>query len=381
MFTYWKGYEIDGSSTTYNIVIPQREIVSEVLRYFLNLEIMDRKDSFFLSYSNCDNDISEDVVFKNETYEPDEIDKIFEILERPSTRFFSLGASCIHPDKLYHKVREELYRITKTRPGAEHIECNYKNPTISPLYSPPLSVAFEVSFDREGEGEEAYEPEGLVFNRQALIDNIRGNHLTVDLGCGPGFIYEYAVYIVSKIAGRFPDIGIDGGLDCAGGFVDGCTYSCSLYAYERVTLLTENISQTIQRILQEGIVEPQKRSGKYGRDFSASSNLYLLNLNDVDQWNDEFMNSKQKFIKGIAAGKDGRTPEEYEQFARKVSEITLFDSTDFTKYCTCGVKIGDHIGALTCIKEYGRIWLEFRVVPEIRVEFENKLRQLGLIFK
>ncbi|RCX12066.1 hypothetical protein DFR58_12416 [Anaerobacterium chartisolvens] len=378
MFTYWKGYEIDGSSTTYNIVVPQRELVSEVLRYFINLKIIDRSSDISLSFSEGQKNSSKSLEYRNESYKSDDIDKLCEILERPSTQSFFINTNCIHPDKLYHEVRKDLYNISKTRPGAEERVYNYKNPTVSPLYfGPDLGVSFEISFGKE-QVVENYEPEGLVFNDKALINNMKVQHFTIDFGCGPGFIFEYAAYINSKMAERFPEIGIDGGIDCAGGFIDGCTYSCSLYAYERITLVSEKIAKTINSLLSEGLVLPQKRAGKYGNEILPCDNLFLFNLHDVDRWHDESIGGKSKAIKGIVSGKKECTPEEYECFVRKVSEIEMFDRVDFMHYCTCCIKIDDNICALTCIKEKERIWLELRVAPGIRDDVEKKLKFYGV---
>lgn len=285
----------------------------------------------------------------------------------------------MHPDNLYHRVRKDIFDLSRRRPGAEDRVYNYKNPTISPFYfGSTFNIWIAASFRNKEKIVESYEPEGLIFNQYALVNNMKSKHFTIDLGCGPGFIYEYAAFILSKMAERFPEIGIDGGIDCAGGFIDGCTYSCSLYAFERITLTTENIAQSIIWILHELMIKPIKRTGKYGREYLECSGLALYHLYNVDKWNADNSDPKDKIIKGISGGKQEYTPEEYEQFVRKISEIELFDSVDFMHYCTSCIKIRDKICALTCIKEDGRVWLEFRVVSEIRDEFEKKLRSCGI---
>lgn len=78
------------------------------------------------------------------------------------------------------------------------------------------------------------------------------------------------------------------------------------------------------------------------------------------------------------SGKKECTPEEYECFVRKASEIEMFDRIDFMHYCTCCIKIDDNICALTCIKEKERIWLELQVAPRIRDDAEKKLKFYGV---
>lgn len=378
MFTYWKGYEIDGSSTNYNIVLPKRELIAEVLRYLFNLKIVDRSENIYISYIEKRGNLSNKEV-QNNSYKFEEWEKLLEIIQNPTVQYFHINISCVHPDKLYPQIRNEIYSLSKTRPGAENRVYNYKKPTISPIFhDTTFDIWISASFDDREKAVKNYEPEGLIFNKQVLVGNMGSEHLTIKLGCGPSFIYEYAAFIVSKIAERFPEIGIDGGIDCAGGFTDGCTYACDLYGFERITLSTENIAQSIVHILQKLDIKPMKRVGTYGIDLVECSELMLFNLFNVDKWNNDIIGAKAKIIKGISGGKQEFTPEEYEQFVKKVSEIELFDGVDFTHYCTICVKINNELCALTCIKENGRICLEFRVVSEIREEFEKELRACGI---
>lgn len=378
MFTYWRGYEIDGSSTTYNIVVPQRELISEVLRYFINLKIIDRSPDISLSFSESQENSSKNVHHKNESYTVDDIDKLCEILERPSTQSFFISTECIHPDKLYHEVRKELYDLSKIRPGAEDRVYNYKSPTVSPLnFGPDLGVNLEIYFGNE-QAVENYEPDGLVFNSKALVNNMSRPHFSIDFGCGPGFIFEYAAYINSKLTERFPEIGIDGGIDCAGGFTDGCTYSSSLYKYERIIFSSEKISEIIKSLLDKELILPQKRVGNYGNEILPCDKLFLFNLYNADKWKSDILGKESRAIKGIMSGKKEYTPEEYECFVRKVSEAEMFDRIDFMHYCTCCIKIDDNNCALTCIKENDRIWLELRVLPELRDDIEKKLGFYGI---
>lgn len=385
MFTYWNGYEVDGSSTTYNIVVPERRLVAEVMRYFLNLKLIDRNSEISLSFSEeRDSTVSSlrkpDLLrHENEIYRLEDVDKLCEIIEKPSTKWFCINTSCIHPDKLYHEVRNELYDISKTRPGAEGKVYKYKNPTVSPLYyGPDLGLTFEVTFGDEEKAVEDYAPEGLIFNREALISNLKGTHFTIDFGCGPGFIFEYAAYIVSKMAERFPEIGIDGGIDCAGGFVDGCTYSSSLYAYEKIRIDTLNIGDTIKQILKNREIQLQKRTGSYGHEIVPCNNLFLFNLYNVDKSKDEHISANMKIVKGIMNGKTEYTPEEYETFVKKVAEIPIFDRIDFMHYCTCCFKKDNKFCAITCVKENDGVWLELRVTSELSYTFEKELRLIGL---
>lgn len=382
MFTYWKGYEVDGSSTTYNIVVPQRKLVTEVISYFINLNIIDRKAKIRLSYKeNSDIAILKNKKhsgYINEEFKAEEVDRLCDLLEKPTLKNFSISTECVHPDKLYHELRKELYNLSKSRPGAEDREYHYTDPTASDLsFDPALGVTMGISFYDEEEPIKDYEAKGLIFNGEALVNNLRNPHFTINFDCGPSFIYEYAAYIVSKLAERFPEIGIDGGIDCAGGFINGCTYSCSLYAYERITLTTENIAEAINYLIKDLNIEPQKRTGYYGYDSVSSNRLYLYNAYDIDKTNDVHLRADKKIIKKILSGKKELTPQQYEAFAKRAAAIGMVKSIDFMHYCVCQFKVEEQYGTLTCLRENNRVWLQLRVAPERREQFVKRLKAGG----
>lgn len=378
MFAYWNGYEIDGSATAYNIVVPERQLLSEILRYFISLKVIDRHSEVLVAFDICAKNYLKGKHYTNSNYTLEDIDKICEIIEQPEIQTFCITVNCIHPDKLYHEVRKELYHLSEIRPGNQIL--NYKNPSVSPFqYGPLLEVSLQINFNNHRITED-YKPEGLVFNRETLVKSMKEKHFTIEFICGPTFIFEYAAYITSKIAERFPEVGIDGGIDCAGGFTDGCTYSCSLYAYERIRLSAETISLTVNTLLNNDIIVPQKRTGMYGHEISPCDKLFLFNLYNMDRWADYFLSKESKAIKGITLGKTEYTPEEYENFVKRAAEIEMIDRVNFMHYCTCCVKIHDQISALTCTKEKGRIYLELRIPPDIRKNVEETLRryQIGM---
>ena len=382
MFTYWQGYEIDGSSTAYNLFLPNRELALELFRYFLTLKIIDREAEITLSFSEANATLYHNHnKCKKKNFSYDTIAKIDTFLSDPKLNYFQLSITCVHPKRLYPQVREELFQLSRTRPGAEVALLEYRNPTISPFYQPNLEITLEIYLGKPDEVIDQYQPEGLIFNESVLIQNTNQPHFTMELICGSTFIYEYAAYINTKLIARFPEIGIDGGIDCAGGFIDGCTYAANLYDYERIILNTTEIATTIQHLLQQEVIELQKPSGKYGREFSACKNLVLYHLHNAADWNELYLEGKDKIIKGILSAKQEFTPEEYQTLVEKIATITLFNKTDFMHFTTCALKVSNRLAALSCINEAGRIWLEILIKPELREEFKHQLSLLNIAVK
>ena len=51
MFLYEQGYEIDGSDSSYNLVDSEIQKILEVVKYILNLKIVNRKNPIKIKYS------------------------------------------------------------------------------------------------------------------------------------------------------------------------------------------------------------------------------------------------------------------------------------------------------------------------------------------
>jgi hypothetical protein len=368
MFEYWNGYEIDGSSTAYNLIVPERQLIAEILRYFLSLKIIDRKADIQLYEGK-----SENYVFVWEKF-----DDLYEKVANTEAQTIDLSVNCIHPDQLFSQVRSEIYALTPTRPGAEGKNYPHQKPTVSPFYQPALGVDFSISFKDQTHGVEDYQPEGLIFNERALVSKIAKPHFTVELICGPGFIYEYAAYIMTKLAARFPEIGIDGGIDCAGGFVDGCTYASNLYDYERITVSarTEELALSLQRLINSKVIIPAVRGGKYGRDQVPAPKLSLYHGFGLGQAKDEYLDTVAKIVKGIVAGKKEFSAAQYGELVRKIAAVDVLRKWEFTYYCTCSIFFQEKIAAITCVKGKNEILLEARVPAELREEFVKQMRQV-----
>jgi len=369
MFVYWQGYEVDGSSTDYNVVVPERELIAEVLRYFLTLKIIDRNAELSVTINK----------FTKQVFKWDELDKLYELAVHAETEKIFVSASCIHPDQLFPQVRKDLYKLSATRPGAEGKNHNYKRPAVSPFYRPNLQVELWVnSLNKADAAAETYQPDGLVFNQKTLIHLMQQPHFSMGLICGPTFIYEYAAYLVSNLAERFPEIGIDGGLDCAGGFVNGCTYAMDLYTYEKIIVKSPDIAATLQELLAADVFIPQMPSGKYDRELADAKELHLYHLQNIHKASDEHLSAQRKIVKGIIGRKQSFTTLQYETFVQKIAQIECFNSVDMIYCSTCGVKINDKIVAITCNKEGQMPVLEFRVPLEIRQDFVKTLKRYGI---
>lgn len=272
MFKYWQGYEIDGSDTSFNIVVPNREALREVAAFYLSLPLWDRSRG--MTWDAATSDVW--APHRDEELQsPFDADAVLASIESPDWGGEGyLVTGCLDPELLEGDLKREVYALSSTRPGEEEPDYRGVHPgvglgrfydafNVGLIFGPRSSVQ-GYYVDDEGTAINR----GMILNAGALDENARRpDRADLSLTCGPSFIYEYAAYIVTKLVERFPEIGIDGGLDCAGGFTEGCTYSTGLYACERFLFETESVADLTERLIRGAVVRPLMRASKGQHNF------------------------------------------------------------------------------------------------------------------
>lgn len=267
MFIYWDGFEIDGSDTTFNLILSEREILADVIEYYLSLPLWDKKsginfvtDGKFIT--------SHRYGYKQDTIGFEEIDKIITLIKSPEWKgSASINTYCLLPDRLPYDLKNEIYKLSENRPGNKGEFKQVQSPgatLIRNYFSCCVSLEFNEDSIRYPIDDNSID--GLVLNWEPIIKQISSPHYRqASFNCGPTFIYEYAAYLMTGLGERFPSIGIYGGLDCAGGFMDGCTYSMSLYQYEIFKFpLKDNIEKTIANLTDSKTIKiPFVKLNKY----------------------------------------------------------------------------------------------------------------------
>ncbi|MEQ8190559.1 MAG: hypothetical protein ABRQ39_21515 [Candidatus Eremiobacterota bacterium] len=257
MFVYSDGFEIDGSDTTFNLVIPGREILAEVIEYYCSLPLWNKKEPVeFRRYKN-----SVDVYERNcrkQTINFGETDKITRFVKDPEWKgSASVQTRCLLPDMLNPSLKESIYKLSEGRPGNKGEFRKVKCPG-STLLENDLPLTVSLDFDRNIVTYPIDDKtiDGIVLNRDPLVKQISdAGYIQLYFHCGPSFIYEYAAFVMTSLAERFPSLGIYGGLDCAGGFMEGCTYSTSLYGYERFKIPLKSLEEDIKYLIDNKIIK------------------------------------------------------------------------------------------------------------------------------
>lgn len=367
MFEYKSGFEIDGSATSYNVVVPQRTQLAEVLNYFFTLKIVNKHCPIDITSFIKKKEIKTTIDLNNFSF-----DTIENILADLETEWIRLDITCVHPDFLFHQVRNELFELSKSRPGIHPKDIiSYKNPTISPFYySYGFTFYVDIIFPKQKLITPNYKPEGLVFNENSLIKNISTEHYNMNIECGPSFIYEYAAYVMTKISKKFPELGIDGGIDCAGGFIDGCTYSCDLYSNEIISLDTKRLDIIFNSLIDSKAIIPQKRSGKYGQDFVDSDFFEIYCFRNLD-----INDTVDQIILGLLSKGSLLSIKDYLKYLNRLNNLTCLNKHNSRYFSIVPIKILDTYGAIVST-QLPKHSIEMIVLSGIRSEVEKLLQKI-----
>lgn len=396
MFLTWNGYEIDGSDTTYNLIMPDRQKMKELVAFYLSLPIWDKRERIaFDPTGDGEWAPHRDTLGGNMDFEPE---LVLKGMDDPAWKgSANLVTFSLHPEELPKALKADIYALSDTRPGAQDRKYSKVDPvTYLRDYQDELGVGFQIFSQKRVEKWKALPPDGLIFNDKAFIENTKSGFAgRYGITCGPTFIYEYAAYIMKQLAERFPELGIDGGRDCAGGFMDGCTYCVNLYDYERFTFHTQEIASLLKRLKEAGVLRYIAFTGNkraYSGEALSFTNTsacipgdYKRRIKEMDE------TSRRDFLEKMwsKAHRDietAMTPEDYESVVKKALVDPVLTDTQmlFRNAVTVGVVCNhpkpswENAAYFTVRRSSDGMAAELRVPQALRSAVEEGLKVCGL---
>jgi len=272
MFLHWKGFEIDGSDTDYDIILPESAQTAEFVECFLNMPIFDMEfgADFYSMNSN-----------KRKKYTREEL---IECIRNNVNESLYIDVNCLHMELMPKELKEELCKFSEQREPHEGAYGKVSDPCmglqLQNVYnrgSATVSLTIMSKDNYKNRMEYEFEKNGYEYNSNVINEKNPLSKLFV-INCGPGFFFEYAMYIMEYMKNRFPSIGISGGLDCAGGWTEGCTYADSIYGYERIFFPVKySVKNFMKRICEVDLIFPCKTYYKNGYRYEKSPHFSLVN--------------------------------------------------------------------------------------------------------
>lgn len=400
MFVTWNGYEIDGSDTTYNLIMPERQKMKELVTFYLSLPIWDKRTGIAFDPSESGAWAPHRSIEGTDmAFEPE---RILQMLDDPMwTGSANFVTYCLPPDELPEGLIEEITALSATRPGAANKPYEMVDPvTYLYDYRDDLGVGFQIFSSEETAKWKLGPPDGLVFNEKMLIENAKKENAShYGITCGPTFIFEYAAYLMKRLAERFPELGIDGGRDCQGGFMDGCTYCVNLYDYERFTFHTTDVAALLQQMKVAGVLRYVLQTGEYGNKwvyhksrFSFSNNAAWIPSDYRQQIEHMGKKRKQEFLQEMwhTARKEnekGITAEDYETFVKTTIVNPSLSDTDILFRNAVVVAVDcekypeptwENAAYFTVRRSPEGMVAELRVPQEVRATVEKALKSGGV---
>lgn len=98
MFKYYKGYEIDGSDTAYNIIIPDMKKIEEIVNYYLSLKVIHKNKKIILKFNR--NSIKK--------YSIHELDEMWHYIYENNLKSFEIEYTYVATQNLYSEVKREI---------------------------------------------------------------------------------------------------------------------------------------------------------------------------------------------------------------------------------------------------------------------------------
>lgn len=218
MFLTWTGYEIDGSDTNFDLLLPENQQTLDLVDYFINLPIFDQGSLRFYNHNRKSLNWGE---FK-------------EKLLAYSTEPLTIEAKFKPFETLDELTQQTFKQISSKREPLETAYTDISTPASAPIRNAGM-MAFEIMANAKymaGKYDSYDALGGYEKNIPLFLDDF-SQATAFELRVPVGSIYEYFIYIMDCLTERFPSLATSGGLDCGGGWTGGCTYGDSLYYYKK----------------------------------------------------------------------------------------------------------------------------------------------------
>jgi len=239
MFLYWDGYEIDGSDTDFEIILPESVQTLEFAECFLSMPILCDipKPEFQYCGSDCYG------VWHSDKCKPITLEELRSKLLTNDYSKMSLTINCQHIDLLPKEIQKEIYAKSAKRESIKPL-CE-PNESEKPFdhtkaENPCLSPVVQTFLDRGG-----------MTAQLSICKDKEG--MTAYLNVGPGAYFEYTMYVLDYMSEHFPSIKID----MESGFNTCCCnfHASSMYQYEKVLIpLEHNINHTLKHLTEYGLM-------------------------------------------------------------------------------------------------------------------------------
>lgn len=348
MFHYSRGYEIDGSDTSYNILTPERAKCLEIVDFYLRLKTVDRRGELEIDLKRQRRDYSlrsESEKFRLEGFR---LEELGEMLASPEVTGCSIFYRYVPMNSLYPEVRREVVDIVARFDGTLRPGEPLHNPVFWDEHetTDSLDLYFTPEIARR-----IYECTEDISTEAYFLPILEGPYVALEIGCRLGGPFGSAAWNVTKLAERFPELRIDAGDAVQKLYED--TYLGSKRLCERIEVASDDPAAILEKLASDGAVF-QIGWGLRDGDTTSRDRVWPLGLpRGLAEWDSNLYDYKAydargfpveidgrdyeafyRILKGITGGKAVMTPGEYAAYVRKLAGASYFPDAEFVRLTT-----------------------------------------------
>jgi len=243
MFLYWDGYEIDGSDTDFEIILPESVQMLEFVECYMNMPVFSKTPT--PEYQYCDSGCSR--VWPCNNCKPTTLEEMQgKLLSNDYTKM-AITMNFQHMDLLPPNIQADIWATSASRETikalnepAEQDESFAEPFDYTKVENPCITPIVQDYFDRGG------------MTAQLSVGKDKDGMYAV-LNVGPGADFEYVMYVLNYMSERFPSIKID----MENGFSTCCCnfHASSMYQYEKVVIpVKHNVNHTLKHLTEHGLM-------------------------------------------------------------------------------------------------------------------------------
>lgn len=326
MIEYYQSYEIDGSDTSYDLVVPEREKCIELLKFYFKLKTIHK--GVPIKIHNATGKGSKGL--KNQTFMPENIEDLWDIIRSHNLETLTLQYTYVAPNSLYPEVKHELIDMLLKHAGVKHS-------FVKPMFSEPYHTTDYITIDFDSKPFDHHYDLACSESYYAVVSK-NTPFLNIIFDCSLGGPHGLMFYGLSKIKDAFPEFEIDLHLNeellCyyeikwdqlikEGIPVESMDYKYTLERilnHPSVTLNHNESEQICLTRLPSGIEKFDPLKIYIDEDISVNSN----------GWTKEEVNHYTA-LKGIM-GKSTFSITEYIEKVHKLAQAEIFSNADFESY-------------------------------------------------
>lgn len=334
MFEYYKGYEIDGSDTCYNIITPEVEKIKELVNYYLNLKIIDKNTPITIYSVNGKKKHS----LVGKYYNKHELNRLWEDVS--GNKFFEISYKYVDPNSLYPEVKRELIDFIVNNSNIKESDL------VMPVFlDNRANIGYmNIILDSGKAKKNHFDIEG-IYSKKYQETIIKNPFYSLQIDCILGCSGPLKYYAIKKMSLTFPEYGIDS--EESIGDISFCEGDIERFIFEQIIIESNDFEYTIHKILDNKNIEFNNKekhlelaNSRYIYKLEEKLKFEYIDVNDKEKSFSNYDEDKRKdVIFDIYNKYFDNTVKGYVRYVQKLSELDFINNKDYEVYTKVSLSV------------------------------------------